>query len=271
MACQGIFEIVEKYRERVEKAMKKLIAGNWKMNGSSDAAKTLIANIINGIDEDHSVLDKADIAVFPPSIHIYCVKHALHFMEQVTFGGQDCSVHENGAYTGDISADMLKDMKCRHVLLGHSERRQHHGEASALIALKAQHAHGYGLQTIICIGETDEERKHGRAHDVVARQIDESLPVTTTFTNTVLAYEPVWAIGTGNTATPDDVADMHAFIRKKLAERLDDPEKMRILYGGSVKPSNAQELMATKNVDGALVGGASLDAEDFLDIARACP
>jgi triosephosphate isomerase len=184
-------------------------------------------------------------------------------------GGQDCSTHDTGAFTGDIAAPMLKDVGCSAVILGHSERRQHHAESDQTVATKAVQAHQAGLMTIICVGETEAQRLAGQEKTVVKQQLDGSIPAGATASNTVIAYEPVWAIGTGKTATPADVADMHAFIRGILVEKMTDGAGVRILYGGSVKPDNAAELLAIRDVDGALIGGASLKADQYLAIAKA--
>jgi triosephosphate isomerase len=187
-----------------------------------------------------------------------------------SIGGQDCHQKASGAHTGDVSASMLADLGATFVIVGHSERRTDHAESSALVKAKAEAALAAGLIAILCVGETDAERKAGRTLDVVGAQIAGSLPAGATAANLVLAYEPVWAIGTGLTPTAADVADVHAFIRAELARALGaDGAGVRILYGGSVKPSNAVELMGVANVDGALVGGASLTARDFLGIAAA--
>ena len=186
-------------------------------------------------------------------------------------GGQDCHWNETGAHTGDLSAEMLKDAGAGSVIVGHSERRADHGETDRIVNAKAQAAHRAGLTAIICVGESESERKAGRTLRVVGGQLKGSLPEGANAKNTVIAYEPVWAIGTGLTPTPDDVAEVHAYIRKRACALLGDEEgaRIRILYGGSVKPGNAAVLMAVDNVDGALVGGASLKAADFLGIISA--
>lgn len=251
--------------------MKKLIAGNWKMNGTVQDSKALIAEVLNGIYEQQEVLEKCDFVVCPSFLHISAVRHATLTTDFVACGGQDCSADDNGAHTGDISAGMLKDAKCSHVILGHSERRQGQGEADDLIAAKAAKAHESGLITIICVGETDEQREQGTQQDIVAAQLKGSIPSSATAENTVIAYEPVWAIGTGKTASVEDVKAMHGFIREKLQEQLDNSQDVRILYGGSMKPENAADLLATENVDGGLIGGASLKAASFIGIALNAP
>ena len=247
--------------------MKKLIAGNWKMNGTLQDSKALIADIINGIDQNQTLLQACDFVVCPSFLHIGAVRHAVSTTDYVACGAQDCAAEDNGAHTGDISAQMLVDAKCGYVILGHSERRHGRGETDEVIAAKAAAAHRQGVITIICVGETNEEREAGQEKEVVAAQLKGSLPSCSTAENTVIAYEPVWAIGTGKTAQPEDVKDMHAFIREKLEEQLAKAGDLRILYGGSMKPENAGDLLSTENVDGGLIGGASLKAEDFLGIA----
>jgi len=247
--------------------MKKLIAGNWKMNGTLSSSIELAQNIVEGIQGDPQILEKCDFLVCPP--YPYLVPVMAELTQAVSIGTQDCSSYQDGAYTGDVSAHMLHDIGCSYVILGHSERRQHFGETDDLISEKAALAHQNGLVTIICVGETEQEREQGRARDVVAEQLRESLPTHVTAENTVIAYEPVWAIGTGKSATPEDVGDMHGFIRAQLTEQVEKAENLRILYGGSVKPGNAGDIFAVPHVDGALIGGASLKAEDFLGIAQA--
>ena len=246
--------------------MKKLIAGNWKMNGSLTDAAALATDIAAGIKAQPALLNTCDFTVCPPFLHLAAAKTTLNGAS-VAFGGQDCSPHDNGARTGDVSAAMLKDAGCTTVILGHSERRHGHGESDSLIAAKAAKAHAAGLIAIICVGETEIARDCGQAEDIVGRQLNGSIPASATAENTVIAYEPVWAIGTGKTATPNDVKAMHEFIRAELAKKIVNSASVRILYGGSVKPDNAKELLAVPNVNGALIGGASLKAKDYLAIA----
>ena len=236
------------------------------MNGNAESAQSLIADIVAGISQNQTILDSCDILVCPSSLFL-----AQSINKGLSIGAQDCSAHESGAYTGDLSATMLKDIGCGHVILGHSERRQYHNESNALITKKAEAAHNAGLITIICVGETEDEREAGIEGEIVGRQISESIPETATPKNTVIAYEPVWAIGTGKTASADDAQKMHSFIRRKTQEKLADGEKLRILYGGSMKPDNAGKLLAMPDVDGGLIGGASLIADKFLAIALAAP
>ncbi len=246
--------------------MKKLIAGNWKMNGNAAGAVALITEVENKITATSGILSNCDFVVCPPFLHIGAVKAALKYCD---LGGQDVSEKGNGAFTGDISAEMLKDIGATYVILGHSERRQYHGEGDDLINSKAVAAHRADLITIICVGETEIQRERGQQNDVVEEQLHQSIPECADAENTVIAYEPVWAIGTGKTATAEDIRAMHAFIRERLSEKVKGGKDMRILYGGSVKPANAKEIFAVENVDGALIGGASLKAEDFLGIAAA--
>ena len=245
--------------------MKKLIAGNWKMNGTLDGAQKLAESVEDAIHASSGILEACDFVVCPPYLHLEKVKEKLQLC---ALGAQDCSEKDNGAFTGDVSATMLKEVGASYVILGHSERRQYHGENDALIAAKARVANESGLITIICVGETEGQREAGDELSIVSQQLNGSLPDGATASNTVIAYEPVWAIGTGKTATAGDIRAMHAFIRKTLSEKLADGAKLRILYGGSVKPSNAEEIFGVENVDGALIGGASLKAEDFMGIAQ---
>ncbi len=250
-----------------EEMMKRLIAGNWKMNGTMSAAIKLAQGIVEAIQNDSKVLENNDFLVCPPFHHIVPVQAELSMA--VSLGAQDCSPYEVGAYTGDVSAAMLKDVNCDYVILGHSERREYYVESNDLIRQKAAIAHENGLIAIICVGETEAQREAGEEQEVVGKQLAESLPEGATAQNTVIAYEPVWAIGTGKTATTDDIAAMHDFIRGQLKAKIDNADTLRILYGGSVKPSNAAEIFAVDNVNGALIGGASLKPEDFIGIATA--
>ncbi|AMN42364.1 triose-phosphate isomerase [Rhodoplanes sp. Z2-YC6860] len=244
-----------------------LVAGNWKMNGLQDSIIEL-EKIAQGAD----TVPKADLMICPPATLIgFCVD-AVESVEgsRVAIGGQDCHAKPSGAFTGDIAAEMLADIGAVAVIVGHSERRTYHKETDADVRAKAEAAWRANLCAIVCIGETQAEREAGKTLDVLGRQLDGSLPDGATGSNLVIAYEPVWAIGTGLTPTAADVAEAHAFIRKRLASRYGSTaDAIRILYGGSVKPSNAAELMGVANVDGALVGGASLKADDFFGIAAA--
>lgn len=243
--------------------MKKLIAGNWKMNTTRTEALTLLQGL-----RDASAVPAA-LAVCPPFVHLALAAEILAGTGTV-LGAQDCGAEESGAFTGDISAAMLRDYGCHYVILGHSERRQYHQESSALVARKTAIAVKNGLKPIVCIGETQVERDAGTQEQVVSAQLAASLPPGLRADQAVIAYEPVWAIGTGKVASPADVEAMHGFIRRKLNEIVADSGNMRILYGGSVKPDNAAVLMHVPHVDGALVGGASLKADQFLAIAAGC-
>ena len=241
-----------------------LVAGNWKMNGSVAMLKEprLLAAMLKDVKL------KADVMVCPPAVILRRVKSVLKGT-RIKVGGQDCHWNPLGAHTGDISAEMLKEAGCSAVIVGHSERRTNHGETDEIVASKARAAQRAGLVAIICIGETLEERKAGKTLDVVARQLKASLPEGSTAANTVIAYEPVWAIGTGLTPTTAEVAEVHGLIRKELGQLMGgEGGQTRILYGGSVKASNAAELMGQPHVNGALVGGASLKAADFLGIIK---
>lgn len=241
-----------------------LVAGNWKMNGTRDSLNELKA-IAEGIVP---LADRIDALICPPVTLLY-VATALVTDSPLKIGAQDCHTAKSGAFTGDISAEMIADCFGTYVIVGHSERRTLHGENDALVRQKAEAAHAADLTAIICIGETEAERKGGTTLDVLKRQLKGSIPDGATAHRTVIAYEPVWAIGTGLTPTSEDVSEAHAFMRGELVSRFgDEGAKMRILYGGSVKPSNAKELMSIANVDGALIGGASLKSADFLAISQ---
>lgn len=241
--------------------MPQLIAGNWKMHCLAADAVALAEGVANG-----AAGIAAELLVCPTALHVAAVAGALRG-STVAVGGQDCHQATHGAHTGDIAAPMLLDAGASWVILGHSERRQNHGETDELVREKCLAAVAAGLTPIVCVGETADQRSGGQETEVVGWQIAGSLPKPF---NGVVAYEPVWAIGTGKTATNEDVAAMHAFIREELVRQFGDAGRtIRILYGGSVKPSNAAALLAVPNVGGALVGGASLKADEFLAIARA--
>ena len=243
-----------------------LVAGNWKMNGLK-AALSELAAMAQGYDA--ALKDKIDLLICPPATLLQAAAHVC-LGSGLAIGAQDCHAKVSGAHTGDVSAEMIADAGGSHIIVGHSERRADHGESDAVVKSKAEAALRARLIAIVCVGETEAERKAGRTLEIVGGQIAGSLPEGGTAANLVIAYEPVWAIGTGLTPTPADVAQVHSFIRKTLEEKMGGQGAgVRILYGGSVKPSNASELMAVDNVDGALVGGASLTAKDFLGIAAA--
>ncbi|MBR6409757.1 MAG: triose-phosphate isomerase [Alphaproteobacteria bacterium] len=243
---------------------KVLIAGNWKMNGLTASGVALAKEIATSAK---TMKPKCEVLVCPPFTLLSNVKKALRG-SKVMLGAQNCHTEEKGAHTGDVSPYMLKDAGCDYVILGHSERRTDHKESSALVKAKAESALKAGLKVIICVGETLDERNKGKALSVTEKQVKDSLPDGATASNTVIAYEPVWAIGTGKTATPDDAEEVHAHIRKVLAQKLSKSvaSRMRILYGGSMKPQNASELLSKEDIDGGLIGGASLKAEDFMTI-----
>jgi triosephosphate isomerase len=245
---------------------RKLIAGNWKMNGSLKANAQLLADIKAGIGQS-----SCEVAVCVPAPYIGQCRTELSG-SLIEWGGQDVSVHESGAYTGEVSAAMLRDFDCRHVIVGHSERRAYHSESNELVAQKTLRALQAELVPIVCVGETLVEREAGLTDRVVGDQIDAVLATITAadLAHIVVAYEPVWAIGTGKTATPQMAQSVHAMLRERIAAK--NPAaaaQVRILYGGSMKPDNAKELMAMPDIDGGLVGGAALKASDFLAIIQA--
>lgn len=242
-----------------------LIAGNWKMNGLQQSGAAELAALRQQVASARPV---AEVVVCPPATLVASFAAAARG-SGVGIGGQDCHPKTSGAHTGDIAAEMLADAGATHVIVGHSERRADHGEADALVRSKAEAAHRAGLTAIICVGETLDQRDAGRTIEVVSGQVAGSVPEAAIATNTVIAYEPVWAIGTGRTPTEADIAAVHAAIRSRLADWLSGGADFRILYGGSVKPSNAKEILSLKDVDGALVGGASLKVADFWPIIQA--
>ncbi|MEW7990839.1 MAG: triose-phosphate isomerase [Candidatus Thiodiazotropha sp.] len=244
-----------------------LVAGNWKMNGSLESVRSLLEGIKQGVGD----VKNAEVAVCPPFIYIPEVERLLSGSD-VAWGGQDLSTESSGAYTGEVAASMLNDFGCKYVIVGHSERRTYHTESDQLVAKKFAAARAAGLAPILCIGETLEEREAGITNQVVARQLDAVIELegVDAFADGVIAYEPVWAIGTGKTATPDQAQEVHAFIRSRVADKSSSvADQLRILYGGSMKPGNAAELIGKPDIDGGLIGGASLKAEDFLGICTA--
>ena len=245
--------------------MRKLIAGNWKMNGLRADGLALARELVALARANTS---GSDLLLCPPATLLALVADELKG-SRIALGGQDCHARPAGAHTGDLSAPMLRDAGASYVILGHSERRVDHHETDALVRAKVKAARDAGLAAIVCVGETAQERDTGRALDVVSRQLAGSLPEGLTPTELVIAYEPVWAIGTGRTPTLADVAAVHAHIRSALRQAVADPSAVRVLYGGSVNPGNASELLGAANVDGALVGGASLSARDFWAITTA--
>ena len=247
--------------------MRSLVAGNWKMNGLGSADQGKLTEL------------KAALAANPPACDVLICPPATMIAQAVwavqgafAIGGQDCHAEASGAFTGDVSAEMVKAAGASHVIVGHSERRQYHAETDAAVAAKAKAAWRAGLTAIICFGETLAERESGRANEVCKSQLAGSVPEGATAANTVLAYEPVWAIGTGKTASIDDIKDMHAHLRQCLVAQCGtEGGKMLILYGGSVKPDNAAAILAVPDVGGALVGGASLKPADFLGLIAGAP
>jgi len=242
---------------------RKLVVGNWKMNGSIAANAALLDAL------KAASLGSAEVSVCVPAPYLRDVATALA-KTAIAWGGQDCSAHASGAYTGEVSAAMLAELGCRHVIVGHSERRAMHGESDELVAAKAAAVLSNGLVPIVCVGETLAEREGGATERVVARQLGAVLELLgARIDGAVVAYEPVWAIGTGKTATPAEAQAVHAFLRALLTERGATGAAIRILYGGSVKADNATELFAEPDIDGGLIGGASLKAAEFIAICRA--
>ncbi|RJE79919.1 triose-phosphate isomerase [Paracoccus sp. JM45] len=239
-------------------APQKIAAGNWKMNGDLAALTQL----------DALTADGCQVLICPPSVLIHAMVQKAEG-SAILVGGQDCHDKTSGAHTGDISAEQMRDVGASHVILGHSERRADHGETDADVSAKAITAHQAGLVTVICIGETESQRDSGETLQVIATQLAGSVPDCATADNTVIAYEPVWAIGTGRTPTEDQIAEVHALLRDELGARFTDGANMSLLYGGSVKAANATQIFAIPHVDGALVGGASLKADDFAPIIAA--
>lgn len=243
---------------------KKLIAGNWKMNGSLAANQALVEAMLAGIGQP-----AADVALCAPAPYLAQLQGLLHG-SPISWGAQDVSAHEQGAYTGEVSVGMLKDFGCRYAIVGHSERRQYHGETDETVAAKAQRALSAGLTPIVCVGETLAQREAGETEAVVKRQLAAVIHVVGhCITEIVVAYEPVWAIGTGKTATPEMAQAVHAVLRAQLAAATTNPKRIHILYGGSMNAANAASLLAQPDIDGGLIGGASLKAADFLAIVAA--
>jgi len=244
-----------------------LVAGNWKMNGSKESIKALLDGIKAGIGD----VNEAQAALCAPAVYLGEVESQLQGTT-IAWGAQNLSHEASGAFTGEISASMINDFGCAYVIVGHSERRALYGEDDAMVAKKYAAARAAGLKPILCVGETLEEREQGVTNDVVARQLDAviALEGVDALKDGVVAYEPVWAIGTGKTASPEQAQEVHAFIRQRIAEQSADvAEQVQVLYGGSMNAGNAAELLAMADIDGGLIGGASLKAEDFLTICRA--
>ena len=244
--------------------MKKLIAGNWKMNGGLAANEALLRELLQGLNQP-----KCDIAVAVPALYLAQV-HALAAGSPIAVASQDVSAHASGAYTGEVAAGMLKEFDVRYALVGHSERRQYHGETDAIVAEKAQRALAAGVTPVVCVGETLQEREAGMTEAVVKRQLAAVIHLNGhCICEIVVAYEPVWAIGTGRTASPEQAQAVHAVLRTQLAAASEHADRIRLLYGGSMNAANAAQLLAQPDIDGGLVGGASLKAPDFLQIIAA--
>ena len=247
----------------VNSSRKRLVIGNWKMHGDTAFNSELLAGLRQGIAD----VSNCDVAVCVPFPYLYQTRSLLEG-SGIGWGGQDVSRHEKGAYTGETAASMLADFACRWVLVGHSERRSYHGETDSLVAQKAAAALAAGITPVVCVGETQQQQEAGETHAVIERQLAPVLTlVAESVAKLVVAYEPVWAIGTGLTATPEQAQEVHRMIRERLQAA--GAGQVRILYGGSVKGSNAASLFAMPDIDGALVGGASLVASEFLSIAAA--
>jgi triosephosphate isomerase len=246
--------------------MRKLIAGNWKMNGSLAANEALVKAMLDGLG---SSAPAADMALCASSPYLGQLQTLLQG-SPIAWGAQDVSAHEQGAYTGEVSAAMLRDFGCRYAIVGHSERRQYHAENDVTVAYKAQRALAAGITPIVCVGETLAEREAGQTELVVKRQLAAVIHVVAHCTSEiVVAYEPVWAIGTGKTATPEQAQAVHAVLRAQIAAATQHPQRVHILYGGSMNAANAASLLAQPDIDGGLIGGASLNAADFLQIVGA--
>ncbi len=251
-------------------ARRKLIAGNWKMNKLQDDGADLADELAEKMNDVGDA--RYDMVVCPPFTLLATVLDAVEGTA-IEVGGQDCHMNEKGAHTGDISAWMLEDLGCSHVIVGHSERRTDHDETNEIVKAKADAALAAGLTAIICIGETLEERDAGKTMEINKSQLSGSMPAGANAENVVIAYEPVWAIGTGRTATPEQAQEVHAMIRAELKAALGNSvaEEMRILYGGSMNAKNAAELLRQPDIDGGLIGGASLKADDFFTVAESSP
>ena len=245
--------------------MKKFIVGNWKMNGSLAANDALMQGILAGVGQP-----TCDVAVCVPSVYLSQLQSLLASQQAITLGSQNVSQHENGPYTGDVSAEMLKEFGVRYAIVGHSERRMHQAETDTNVAIKAKRALEAGITPIVCVGETQRERDEGMTDYIVRRQFAAVTHlVGSSIHEVVVAYEPVWAIGTGKTATPEQAQQVHAVLRKQLQAATSQASTIRLLYGGSMNASNAAELLAQPDIDGGLIGGAALKADDFLRIIAA--
>jgi len=251
----------------MNKPFKPLVAGNWKMNGLITTSAKLLAEIVGKFRQDRL---NCEVALCPPFTLLQQIGEGIRQVEQLCLGAQDCSEFEMGAYTGDIAPAMLSDLGCKYVILGHSERRTESGETSGMVKRKATNAIKNGLIPIICVGESMEERLAGKAEEVVGRQISHSIPEELNASELVVAYEPIWAIGTGKVPSVSEIATIHLAIRNFLSRIcVDDSDYVRLLYGGSVKPNNVGKITSIPNVNGCLVGGASLQGDTFYDICLA--
>ncbi|MGJ1385750.1 triose-phosphate isomerase [Sphingobacterium spiritivorum] len=249
---------------------KKIVAGNWKMNLDYQSGVSLFSEIVNMVKDE--VIGQQEVVVCSPAIHLYSLGQLAHTAVNVSVGAQNIHQAESGAYTGEISAAQVKSVGAEYVILGHSERRAYFGETDELLAEKVNIALKHGLKPIFCIGETKEERESGKFFHIIRTQLEKGLFHLSAeqFGQVVLAYEPVWAIGTGLTASPEQAQEVHAFIRETLANQYDQQlaDDTTILYGGSCNPSNAPDLFSQKDIDGGLIGGASLKSRDFTDIVK---
>lgn len=249
---------------------KKIVAGNWKMNLDYTAGQSLFSEVLNIVNDE--VLGEQEVVVCPPFIYLNSLAQLAKQNPKVSIGAQNCHQAESGAFTGEISASMIKSVGAEYVILGHSERRQYFGESDSLLAEKTNTVLKNGLKPIFCIGETLDERNGGKYFEIIKQQLNHGIFNLTAedFSKVVLAYEPVWAIGTGLTASPEQAQEVHAFIRKEIGTKYNAEvaENTTILYGGSCNPKNAAELFSQKDIDGGLIGGASLKSRDFVDIAK---
>lgn len=244
---------------------KKFIAGNWKMNGDLASNQALVQALLAGIGQPG-----CDVAVCPPAAYLAQVQALLAGQDAIALGAQNVSQHENGAFTGEVSAEMLRDFGVRYTIVGHSERRQHQAESDVHVAIKVKRALAAGITPIVCVGETLTERQQGMTEFIVKRQLSAVIHLNgPCISEIVVAYEPVWAIGTGQTATPEQAQAVHAALRTQLAAATEHADRVRILYGGSMNAGNAAELLAQPDIDGGLIGGAALKAPDFLKIVAA--
>ena len=242
-----------------------LVAGNWKLNGSLETILELMSGIVNQLP----AITNAELAVCPPAVYLGYVQQLLDGVD-ISLGAQDCSAQESGAYTGELAAAMIKEFDCKYIIIGHSERRHIYGESNETVAIKFEQVKKNNLVPILCVGETLQNREDGDTEIIITQQLEAVLEHSgvESFADAVIAYEPVWAIGTGKTATPEQAQEVHEFIRGKLnTKNKDIAANIRILYGGSMKPHNAKQLLEQNDIDGGLIGGASLKVEDFIGIA----